>query len=120
MIDPIFNTHASPISFINKAFKNAPVYNINDFNEIFAVIITHSHFDHLDAKSVKALKDKAKFFITPLKVGNYLKSYGASEKKIIELDWWSGMGGDLKIIATPAQHSSSREMVKTKPFGLLL
>lgn len=54
LIDPIFNTHASPISFINKAFKNAPVYNINDFNEIFAVIITHSHFDHLDAKSVKA------------------------------------------------------------------
>ncbi len=81
LIDPIFNTHASPISFINKAFKNAPVYNINDFNEIFAVIITHSHFDHLDAKSVKALKDKAKFFITPLKVGNYLKSYGGEREK---------------------------------------
>lgn len=51
LIDPVFNTHASPISFINKAFKNASVYNVNDFNEIFAVIITHSHFDHLDAKS---------------------------------------------------------------------
>ncbi|MCC9526495.1 MBL fold metallo-hydrolase, partial [Campylobacter jejuni] len=49
LIDPIFNTHASHISFINKSFKNAPVYNINDFNEIFSVIITHSHFDHLDA-----------------------------------------------------------------------
>lgn len=45
------------------------------------MIITHSHFDHLDAKSVKALKEKARFFITPLKVGNYLKSYGVSEKK---------------------------------------
>lgn len=78
LIDPVFNTHASPISFINKAFKNASAYNVNDFNEIFAVIITHSHFDHLDAKSVKALKDKAKIFITPLKVGNYLKSYGVS------------------------------------------
>lgn len=115
LIDPIFNTHASPISFINKAFKNAPVYNINDFNEIFAVIITHSHFDHLDAKSIKALKEKARFFITPLKVGNYLKSYGVSEKKIIELDWWSGIEfGDLKIIATPAQHSSSRGDGKNK------
>lgn len=104
-IDPVFNTHASPISFINKAFKNAPVYHANDFNEIFTVIIMHSHFNHLDAKSVKALKDKAKF-ITSLKVGNYLKSYGVSEKKIIELDWWSGIEfDDLKIIATPAQHS---------------
>ncbi|EAK5214677.1 MBL fold metallo-hydrolase [Campylobacter jejuni] len=115
LIDPVFNTHASPISFINKAFKNTPVYNVNDFNEIFAVIITHSHFDHLDAKSIKALKEKARFFITPLKVGNYLKSYGVSEKKIIELDWWSGVEfGDLKIIATPAQHSSSRGDGKNK------
>ncbi|WP_199879661.1 MBL fold metallo-hydrolase [Campylobacter coli] len=109
LIDPIFNTHASPFSFINKAFKNAPVYNANDFDEIFAVIITHSHFDHLDEKSVKTLKDRAKFFIAPLKVGNYLKSYGVSEKKIIELDWWSGVEfDDLRIVATPAQHSSSR------------
>ncbi|HDZ5035359.1 TPA: MBL fold metallo-hydrolase [Campylobacter jejuni] len=115
LIDPVFNTHASPIFFINKVFKNAPVYNVNDFDEIFAVIITHSHFDHLDKKSVKALKDKAKFFITPLKIGNYLKSYGVSKKKIIELDWWSGVEFDeLKIIAIPAQHSSSRGDGKNK------
>lgn len=54
LIDPIFNTHASPFSFINRAFKNAPVYSADDFSEIFAVIITHSHFDHLDAKSIKS------------------------------------------------------------------
>lgn len=67
------------------------------------MIITHSHFDHLDAKSVKVLKEKARFFITPLKLRNYLKSYGVSEKKIIELDWWNGIEfDDLKIIATPA------------------
>ncbi|MFX3626465.1 MBL fold metallo-hydrolase [Campylobacter sp. LH-2024] len=115
LIDPIFNTHASPFSFINRAFKNAPVYSADDFSEIFAVIITHSHFDHLDAKSIKSLKDKAKFFITPLKVGNYLKSYGVSEKKIIELDWWEGIAfNDLNIIATPSQHSSSRGDGKNK------
>lgn len=109
LIDPVFNTYASPIFFINRAFKNAPVYNASDFNELFAVIITHAHFDHLDAKSIKALKDKAKFFITPLKVGRYLRNYGVSEKKIIELDWWGGIEFDeLKIIFTPSQHSSSR------------
>lgn len=60
---------------------------MSDFDEFFTVIITHSHFDHLDSKSIKALKNKAKFFITPLKVGYYLKNYGVSENKIIELDW---------------------------------
>ncbi len=122
LIDPLFTMYASPIYFINKAFKQTKCYKENDFPNIFAIIITHSHFDHLDKNSVMAINYKTKYFICPLKVGKYLQKWGIKPEKIIELDWWNGIKFSneiikkdsistdtiLKITATPAQHNSGR------------
>lgn len=122
LVDPLFTMHASPISFINKAFKQTKCYKESDFPDILAIIITHSHFDHLDKHSIMSIDYKTKYFICPLKVGKYLQKWGVKEDKIIELDWWNGIKFDckntdikssgqstmLKIIATPSQHNSGR------------
>ncbi|TQR30658.1 MBL fold metallo-hydrolase [Campylobacter sp. MIT 99-7217] len=114
LIDPLFTMHASPIKFINQAFKQTHCFKAEDFGEVFAVLITHSHFDHLDKKSILALKNKATLFIAPLKVGQYLKKFGIESERIAEFDWWQGAlfecgkNESVKIIATPSQHNSNR------------
>lgn len=113
LIDPIFSMHASPISFINRAFKEAHCFRASDFDDLSAVLISHSHFDHLDKKSIVKLKDKTPLFITPLKVGKYLKKMQV-QSKIIELDWGNGLEfvlneeENIKLFALPSQHNSNR------------
>ena len=91
LVDPIFSMYASPLTFINRAFKQTKCYKADDFPSLFAVIITHAHFDHLDKRSVMSLHKKTRYFICPLKVGQYLKKWGIESHQIIELDWWEGI-----------------------------
>lgn len=135
LIDPIFSMYASPLPFINRAFKQTKCFCADDFPDLFAVIITHSHFDHLDKASIMQIQEKTQYFICPLKVGSYLKSWHIPTSKIIELDWWNGVAlrescavrkgfdsqdlckdnqestkhqATLRITATPSQHNSAR------------
>lgn len=130
LIDPLFSMHASPFSFINRAFPQTKCYKSDDFPNIFIVIITHAHFDHLDKRSILSLREQTQYFICPLRVGGYLRRWGIKQEKIIELDWWQGvrffnldsMEQDsvdfmkkskdnlpfLQITATPSQHNSAR------------
>ncbi len=113
LIDPIFSMYASPLPFINRAFSGVKCFSANDFGEVFITLITHSHFDHLDKNSIVALKNTSKFFICPLCVGKYLITMGVEKERIIELDWWEGVefyfqDFTFRLIATPAQHTSSR------------
>ncbi len=70
------------------------------------VLITHSHYDHLDRESVAALADRAAF-LCPLGLGRLLRSWGA--RQVRELDWWeeAGVGGTV-VTCLPAQHWSRR------------
>lgn len=114
LIDPLFTHHASPISFINRAFKHAPCFEASEFGAPLAVLITHSHFDHLDKKSVMKLKARAAVFIAPLNVGRYLRKMGVESKRIIELDWGEGLEFSLdekafvRLYCLPSQHNSNR------------
>ncbi|TLD80839.1 Zn-dependent hydrolase [Helicobacter sp. MIT 05-5293] len=135
LVDPIFSMYASPFPFANRAFKQTKCFCADDFPPLFAVIITHSHFDHLDKASIMQIQEKTRYFICPLKVGDYLKSWKIPASKIIELDWWNGIAlrescaaqkdfvpqdlrkdkqestkhqAILRIIATPSQHNSAR------------
>lgn len=114
LIDPLFTMYASPFFLINRAFKHSKCFSSDDFKRLDILVISHSHYDHLDKKTVLALKDKVKLIICPLNLSIYLKKWGIDEAKIVELDWWQGLvfklddNAKLKIISTPSQHSSSR------------
>lgn len=110
LVDPVFSGHASPFSFIVKAFEGTGIYTIDDFPKLDMVIISHDHYDHLDYKSILKLKEKTSRFYTPLGVGAHLEDWGIPESQIVELDWWEKetISESLKLTATPARHFSGR------------
>ncbi|MBL4584589.1 MAG: MBL fold metallo-hydrolase [Pseudomonadales bacterium] len=111
LTDPVFSERTSPVQWAGpKRFHPVPI-DIDSIKEIEAVLISHNHYDHLDAGSIKMLKDKVKHFVVPLGVGGKLVSWGVDPKKIVQLDWWeNAFIDDVELVFTPAQHFSGRGM----------
>lgn len=112
LIDPVFSERASPLQWVGpKRFHPSPI-SIEQLPQIKLVIISHDHYDHLDKTAIKRLADKVEYFVTPLKVGDYLIDWGIEASRVTQLDWWQEMQmGDLTIAATPAQHFSGRGLL---------
>ena len=108
LTDPIFQRKVSPIG--PTRFHPELPLSIDDLDAVDVVIISHDHYDHLNKYSVQQLRDKAGVFIVPTGVGTRLVKWGIPTEKIVELNWWDEYRptGELKIVATPAQHFSGR------------
>lgn len=112
LVDPVLNGHASPFSFMIKAFRGADIYKIEDIPAIDYLFITHDHWDHLDYKTVLDLKDRVSKVVCGLGVGEHLEYWGYAPENITELDWDEQTSPDSNwnITATPARHFSGRDM----------
>ena len=112
LIDPMLTDMPAPISRdAQRRYNEELPIEIEQLPRIDAVLISHDHYDHLDYKSIKRLKDKVSHFYVPLGVGVHLKAWDVPEASITELDWWEEQEfEDLKFIATPAQHFSGRKI----------
>lgn len=107
--DPMFSDRASPVQFAGPERFHKPPISIDELPPIKAVIISHDHYDHLDHDSIMQLAEKTDYFLTPLGVGDILVDWGLSAAKVRQLDWWQGIDiGDVRFVATPAQHFSGR------------
>lgn len=114
LFDPVFSERAFPVQWMGpKRFHQSPI-SIADLPPITAVIISHDHYDHydhLDKHAIKALSQKTKHFITPLKVGDHLQDWGVDSQNITELDWWQHTKvAGITFTATPSQHFSGRSL----------
>jgi len=106
LTDPMFGERASPVSFGGPKRLAPPGIALKDLPRIDAVIISHNHYDHLDADSVKALGNVPRYFV-PLGFTPWFKSHGIDN--VQELDWWASAElRGLRFHAVPAQHFSSR------------
>jgi len=73
--------------------------------DAFAVI-SHAHYDHLDAFTVDTLPDTVQWFV-PLGLGDWFRERG--RPNVVELDWWqSAVRGRWTITCLPSQHWSRR------------
>ena len=110
LIDPIFSNHAGPVPGVVKAFEGTMHYHAEDLPPIDVLIISHDHYDHLDYRTLKKLKDHIKTAIVPMGVGSNLVYWGFDPKRIIELNWNQSalLPGGLRVTATQAQHRSNR------------
>ena len=107
LMDPVFE-NAGPLPGITKRFGNPPAKR-EGLPKIDVLVITHDHYDHLEANTIKYFAPMDIKFIVPLGVGARLVSWGVSEEKIIELEWHeSYMFGSTEITACPAVHYSGR------------
>ena len=109
LTDPFWGERASPFGFIGPERWYAPPIALADLPPIDAVVISHDHYDHLDAHTIQAMREWPTRFYVPLGIGAHLQRWGIDASRIQELDWWqSAQVKGMTITATPSRHSSGR------------
>jgi N-acyl-phosphatidylethanolamine-hydrolysing phospholipase D len=74
-------------------------------SDAFAVV-SHNHYDHLDAYTVDRLPDSVQWFV-PLGLGGWVRD--RDRPNVVELGWWeSARRGRWTITCLPSQHWSRR------------
>jgi len=102
LIDPVFGD----IPFYKRQIK-APYY-VNDLGKIDYLLLSHAHYDHFDADSIRAISPNDPKAIIPLKMEPLLKKI-APAISTHELDWYEGYEDEaLTITLVPAKHWSRR------------
>ena len=112
LVDPVFSGFASPFSIAIPAFEGSNTYQVSDMPEIDILLLTHDHFDHLDYKTIKALRPKVKSIVTTLGLGEHLEKWGYNKDLISELNWDESISIDhnIECSAKPSRHFSGRTM----------
>ena len=116
LVDPVFSPYASPFFLFNRAFDGTNIYREEDIPAIDYLLITHDHWDHLDYPTVTALEPKVKKVVCGLGVGSHFENWGYSRSKIMEVDWFTGLGNTdgFDIHVLPARHFSGRGIVRNR------
>jgi N-acyl-phosphatidylethanolamine-hydrolysing phospholipase D len=112
LTDPVFSSRASPVPWAGPSRLNPPGIALEDLPPIDVVLLSHDHYDHLDAPSVRALRERCGddlTWVTPLGFADWFARRGI--QRVAELDWWqhatvplAAGRGSLRVTATPAQH----------------
>jgi L-ascorbate metabolism protein UlaG (beta-lactamase superfamily) len=110
LLDPVWGERASVTSMAGPKRFFPPTLAIAELPKLDAVLISHDHYDHLDAPTIRELAALPVPFFCPLGVGAHLLDWGISADRITELDWTdeARIGADLRLIALPTRHGSGR------------
>jgi len=109
LTDPVFSERASPVQWAGPKRVRAPGVPLAELPKIDVVLVSHNHYDHLDADSLKKLwaKDKP-LFLVPLGDEKILRKLGI--ERVIEMDWWQSaeLPGGGRATFAPSRHWSGR------------
>jgi N-acyl-phosphatidylethanolamine-hydrolysing phospholipase D len=108
LTDPILSDYCGP-NFLLKVKRVAPPgVPFEELPPIHLVLISHNHYDHLDAPTVERLGNGPTYFL-PLGIARWFEK--RKIKNIVGLDWWqtSSLHG-LKFHSVPMQHFSNRTL----------
>ena len=109
LTDPIWSARCSPVQWAGPKRVAAPGVRLDDLPPIDVVVISHDHYDHLDAATVKQLAAAHPecTFVVPVGVDRRLSAWGIH--RCIAATWWDACEiAGLRITCTPAQHFSGR------------
>lgn len=106
--DPVFGASVSPMPGMFRRFQPAPAPR-ESLPEVNIVLISHNHFDHLEAATSRDFARRGSHFVVPLGVGRQLMRWGVPAQRITELDWYQHTQiQGVKYTAVPARHSTGR------------
>ncbi|MFT3992468.1 MAG: MBL fold metallo-hydrolase [Luteolibacter sp.] len=108
LIDPVFSEYCAPVPLPSLRRKVPPPCQFSDLPPIHAVLLTHTHYDHLDLPTLQVLGDQVRL-VVPQGHAEWL-----GEKKffsnVCEVAWHESLylGAGVTVRATPAQHFTAR------------
>ncbi|SDV50102.1 L-ascorbate metabolism protein UlaG, beta-lactamase superfamily [Chitinasiproducens palmae] len=110
LTDPIYSAHAGPFGRFGPRRYTPPGIAFDALPPIDAILISHNHYDHLDAGTLSDLARRfpsARVF-TGLGNGHQLRHAGFRD--MVELDWWQAapLSAGVAVQAVPARHWSER------------
>ena len=109
LIDPVFSERVSPLQWLGPKRFHAPPLTLEQLPPIEGLILSHDHYDHLDAVAIEALRERVQRYFVPLGVGTRLQEMGVPAERIEEFDWWQrSRHAEVELVAAPAQHFSGR------------
>jgi L-ascorbate metabolism protein UlaG (beta-lactamase superfamily) len=113
LTDPWLTDHASPARPLGPRRYVPPALTMDELPPIDAIVISHSHFDHLDLPTIESLPGRERITaVVPLGIGAYFEGLGYA--RVIELDWEQTARIDgLTITALPVIHWSKRSSFAT-------
>lgn len=107
LIDPVFAAHCGPFPLPGLFRQVPPPCRLDELPQIDAVLLTHSHYDHLDLQTLRKLGCDIPIFIAEGHAA-WLGRKGFT--RVSDLAW--GQTSDaipgLQLTATPAMHFSAR------------
>ena len=104
--DPMWSDTAGPSDWLGVKRVCPPALPFEALPRVDAVLLSHSHYDHLDRPTLLRLAQRDDpLVLTGLKVGRIVPS-----RRVVELDWWQGrnIGPGVHATYVPAEHGSAR------------
>ncbi len=110
LTDPWLTDYASPMGSWGAKRYVPPALGFDDLPRIDFVVISHSHFDHLDLPTIERLPGRERITaVVPLRLGSYFRDSGYG--RVIELDWEQSATVDgMTFTALPVIHWSKRSV----------
>ena len=108
--DPVFSKNTGPLTFGPKRYVD-PAIKLDEVPKTDLLLLTHNHYDHLDASTIRNFPHKNTKVLLPLKLSKYFKRF----KDVNELDWYDEIqvNKDIKVTLLPAVHWSKRSLWDT-------
>ena len=107
LIDPVFSDR---VGWVVRRFT-PPGLRAAELPPIDALLVTHNHYDHLDAPSIRALGRDVPVFV-PRGLGSWFRRLGF--ERVTELVWWeSAQAGRMRVTLVPSCHWSRRRFGDT-------
>ena len=110
LTDPWLTDYASPTGSWGVKRYVPPALGFDDLPRIDFVVISHSHFDHLDVPTIERLPGREQITaVVPLRLGSFFRDSGSG--RVIELEWEQSATIDgMTFTALPVIHWSKRSV----------
>ena len=109
--DPVFSKRVSPVSFAGPKRYRPAGLTIDELPSIDIILISHTHYDHLDLRSIRKLCERDNpSIVAPLNNGAIINPVSATAT--VELNWWDRqtLDDNTHVTLVPARHWTSRKL----------